>query len=175
MPRYVALLRGINVGGKHSVKMADLKRLFAEAGAADVATYIQSGNVVFTHAAAAKALTADLEDRIRALAGFDVPVALRTEAQLAKVLDRNPFPDVEPTKNSVAFLAAKPAAADVKAFDGDRFAPEQAVVDGLEVYLHLPEGTGRAKLPPTLAKLGVPATIRNRRTIEKLLEMLAAS
>ena len=89
MPAYVALLRGINVGGNRMIKMADLRTVFVAADADDVATHIQSGNVVFTHPARSeRTLAAELEKRIAKAAGFPVPVVLRTAGQLARVMAR---------------------------------------------------------------------------------------
>jgi uncharacterized protein (DUF1697 family) len=167
---YIALLRGINVGGSRKIHMADLREIFAEAGCADVSSYIQSGNLVFSHAADDK-LAGRLERAIEKETGFDVPVILRTDAEWERVIDANPYPGVEPTKLHVAFLAEVPAAAAVKAFDSDRFAPEEFAVVGREVYLHLPDGIGRAKLPPALPLIRGVGTARNWRTVLKLAEL----
>ena len=96
MPAYVALLRWINVGGNRMIKMADLRTVFVAADADDVATHIQSGNVVFTHPARSeRTLAAELEKRIAKAAGFPVPVVLRTAGQLARVIEDSPFPDAD--------------------------------------------------------------------------------
>ena len=171
MTTYIALLRGINVGGSRKIHMADLRELFSAAGCEDVASYIQSGNVVFTHPAPEGDLTADLERRIEEETGFDVPVVLRTAAAWDDVVRANPYPDVEPTTLHVAFLAKPPAPDAVKAFDAARFAPEEFVVVGRDVYLHLPDGMGRAKLPPALPLIRGVGTARNWRTVLKLAEL----
>jgi uncharacterized protein (DUF1697 family) len=169
---YVALLRGINVGGSRKIRMADLREVFAEAGCGDVATYIQSGNVVFTHPSSDEAkVIRDLERRIEASTGFDVPVVLRTDAELHRVLDANPYGDVDPKTLHVVFLPAPPAAADARAFDAARFAPEEYAVVGREVFLHLPDGIGRAKLPPALPLIRGTGTARNWRTVQTLAGM----
>ena len=171
MPRYVALLRGINVGGKHSVPMARLRALCESLGYADVTTYIQSGNVVFT--AKKTVVPGAFEKALTTEFGFEIPVVLRTRAELARVVDDDPFPKAERAHVHVGFLATKPAAAAVKAIDHDRFAPEGVVVKGCEVYYHLPNGMGRAKLPLHVDRqLKVPTTVRNWNTVTKLLALL---
>jgi uncharacterized protein (DUF1697 family) len=172
MTSYIALLRGINVGGNRKIHMADLRDLFAAAGCEDVASYIQSGNVIFTHpAAAGDELAADLEKHIEVATGFDVPVILRTSEAWEGVVRANPYTGVEPTALHVVFLAQPPAADAVAAFDAARFAPEAFTVVGREVYLHLPDGMGRAKLPPALPLIRGTGTARNWRTVLKLAEL----
>jgi uncharacterized protein (DUF1697 family) len=177
MPAYVALLRGINVGGNRMIKMADLRDVFAAAGAQDVATYIQSGNVVFTHPARSeRTLAAELEKRIAAAAGFPVPVVLRTAGQLARVIEDSPFRGADADHLHVAFLAAP--AANAPAFDARAFAPERYAAVGRELYLYLPEGMGRSKLAAAvLARpkaIGAAATARNWRTVLQLNELASA-
>ena len=178
MPAYVALLRGINVGGNRLLKMADLREIFVAAGADDVATYIQSGNVVFTHPARSeRTLAAELERRIAKAAGFAVPVVLRTAGQLARVIEDCPFPDADAGHLHVAFLAARPVA-NVPAIDARAFAPERCAAVGRELYLYLPDGMGRSKLAAAvLAKpkaIGAGGTARNWRTVLKLNELASA-
>jgi len=170
---FIALLRGINVGGRHKVSMADLRAPFADAGGQDVTTYIQSGNVVFAHPTGSPGtLRVELERRIGAVAGFAVPVILRSAGELAAVVHNNPFVGLEPTTLLVAFLAEAPNACALDLVDRAAFAPEEFVLVGGELYLHLPNGAGRAKLPRALdGLLGSPATARNWRTVTKLLEL----
>ena len=174
MTTYIALLRGINVGGNRKIHMADLRELFAAAGCDDVTSYIQSGNVVFTHpSTASDRLAGDLQQRIEAGTGFDVPVILRTAKAWEDVVRANPYPDAEPSALHVAFLAKTPAPDAVATFDAARFAPEEFTVVGREVYLHLPDGMGRAKLPPALPLIRGTGTARNWRTVLKLAELSA--
>ena len=178
MPAYVALLRGINVGGNRMIKMADLREVFVAADADDVATYIQSGNVVFTHAARSEpTLAAELEKRIAKAAGFPVPVVLRTAGQLARVIEDSPFPDADADHLHVAFLAARPPA-NAPTIDARAFAPERCAAVGRELYLYLPDGMGRSKLAAAvLAKpkaIGAGGTARNWRTVLKLNELASA-
>jgi len=154
--------------------MAELRELFIEAGCKRVTTYIQSGNVVFTHPTRSpEKLRVDLERRIEEATGFDVPVILRSGREWAAIVRNNPFVGVEPTKLLVAFLGSDPPAGALDAIDPDAFAPVEFVLRGREVYLHLPAGMARAKLPQALGVLQAPATSRNWRTVMKLLELAA--
>ena len=119
MTTYIALLRGINVGGNRKIHMADLRELFAEAGVRNVASYIQSGNLVFTHSVHGRATgsAVELQERIEVGTGFDVPVILRTAEAWSGVVDANPYPDAEPTALHVVFLAKPPAPEAVTSFD----------------------------------------------------------
>jgi uncharacterized protein (DUF1697 family) len=169
--KYVALLRGINVGGKHSLPMAKVKATFEAAGAANVATYIQSGNVVFT----AKSASADkLAAALTKTAGFAVPVVLRTEAEIAAVIADNPYPKSETVH--CAFLPAaiaKPALAKIEAFDAKPCLPSTFQLASREIYFDLPAGIGRDKLVGTILRAVPDATVRNWRTVGKLAGMVA--
>jgi uncharacterized protein (DUF1697 family) len=178
MKAYVALLRGINLGARNKVSMADLRALFAALGAVDVATYVQSGNVLFSSTDSAGKLTEAIEKRIRSDLGIEVAVLLRTQPQLAKVLARNPFADdvSDPTKLHVTFLADKPDPARVRKLDPALAEPDEFRVSGQEVYLHTPNGYGRSKLSNAHfeKQLDVRATTRNWRTVTKLAELTGA-
>ena len=172
MTTYIALLRGINVGGHRKILMADLRAVFIAAGGDNVTTYIQSGNVVFGHSARSpKKLVAELEQMIESATGFAVPVILRTTTEWASVITDNPYPHAEPTSLHVAFLAAAPDPGAAERIDRANFAPEDFIVQGREIYLHLPNGMGRAKLPSRMGPLMAPATVRNWRTVEKLFDL----
>lgn len=177
MATYVALLRGINVGGNRIIKMADLREMFAGAGARDVETYIQSGNVVFGHAArSATKLAADLEKTILAETGFAVPVVLRSAAELAQVIAANPFAKADVDKLHISFLASALADDALGGVSARAFAPEQFSAAAREVYLHLPGGIGNSKLAVALMKVKAlsSATARNWRTVLTLSEMAAS-
>jgi uncharacterized protein (DUF1697 family) len=176
MGAYVAMLRGINVGGRNRVKMADLEALFAGLGHSDVVTYVQSGNVVFRSASkSAAALPTAIEERITRDLGLAVTVLIRSKAELDKVTAANPFlaGGADLTKLHVTFLAAKPDAALVKAVAEFRAEPDEFRIAGREVYLHCPAGYGNTKLNNTFweKKLGVGATTRNWNTVTKLTEL----
>lgn len=167
---YVALLRAVNVAGHGKVTMDELRAAFDAAGFTDVRTYIQSGNVVF--ASASPVTAADVERSVGESLGTEPTVMLRTAGEMAAVIDRNPFPGVDTKEIHVAFLVEAPAADVVEALDVSDLAPEQAAVVGADVYLHLPAGVGRSKLPGRVGKqLDVPMTVRNWRTVTKLVDM----
>ncbi len=169
MPTVVALLRGVNVGGR-KLPMAGLRELAESLGYDDVRTYIQSGNLLFR--ATKRPRSAELEAAIEERLGLAVDVILRSPADLARVLERNPFPRAEPSKLHVGFMAAKPVAAVLGALDGEPFLPDEFAVVGSELYLHLPGGMGRTKLPDyVVRRLKVPTTVRNWNTVTKLVEL----
>jgi uncharacterized protein (DUF1697 family) len=173
---YVALLRGINVGGKNKLPMTDLSAMFSAAGGAAVRTYIQSGNVVFeASTAAAGALPGKVERAIEAGFGYRVPVILRSAEDLGAVLRENPFlaGGADPGVLHVAFLSAEPLPARVAALDPARSPPDDFLVRGREIYLRCPNGYGNTKLTNAYfdAKLGATSTVRNWRTVEKLVDM----
>ena len=177
MPRYVALLRGVNVGGRNKVPMAELRLLVESLGCTGVATVIQSGNVVFT--ARRPVRSERLQDAIAGRFGVRTPVILRTASEVVAVAEHPLFPDLDPATVHVGFLAESPtveAATAVEttaaAVEGASFGTERFALDGTEVYLHLPGGMARARLPSHLERhLGVPLTIRNWATVTKLADL----
>jgi uncharacterized protein (DUF1697 family) len=170
---YVAMLRGINLGGHKRVAMQDLRALVAALPAQDVQTYVQSGNVVFRSGQTAAALVSALEERIRSGLGLDVTVLLRTEAQLRRVVSGNPFAGVDVAKLHVTFLAEKPARDGARELEASDFHPDGLRVVGQEVYLHCPNGYGRSKLGNTFLerRLGTAATTRNWKTVTALADL----
>jgi uncharacterized protein (DUF1697 family) len=171
---YAALLRGINVGGRRKLPMADLRALLEALGHVDVTTYVQSGNVVFRSAGGRAAdLAAAIERRIESELGLDVAVMLRTPAQLRAVLDGDPFRDAERKQVHVVFLEEKPTATAAKRLDPGRSPGDESALRGRELYLRLGNGAGRTKL--TLdwieKQLGVRGTGRNWNTVTKLVEL----
>ena len=172
MTRYIALLRGINVGGRNKVPMAALRETCESIGCADVATYIQSGNVVLTSPLDAKKLRAALESAIAEQIGVSPVVVIRTHQQLADVIAGNPFPKADTDHLHVAFLGDKPDAGQVAGLAELDHPPEEVAVRGSDAYFHLPNGLGRAKLPELFGRrVKTPATVRNWRTVNKLLQM----
>ncbi|MDQ3363951.1 MAG: DUF1697 domain-containing protein [Myxococcota bacterium] len=177
MPRYVALLRGINVGGRRSLRMEALRAMAADAGGRDVATYIQSGNLVLTHAArSGTKLAAELERAIVQAAGFAVTVIVRTAAEWQRVVGDNPFADADTDHLHVSFRAVEPAAGPLTKLDPARFLPERWQLRGREIYLFTPNGLGRSPLAAALSptKPLVAATVRNWRTVQQLQRMVTA-
>ena len=175
MKTYVALLRGINLGSQKRVSMADLRALFEDLGAQDVATYLQSGNVVFGSPDRAERLTGAIERRIRRELGLSVTVLVLTRAQLARVLGGNPFAQAgkPPATLHVTFLADKPPRGKVSKLDSEHGRPDEFRVVGRHVYLHCPNGYGKSKLTNAYfeQQLGVAATTRNWKTVTKLGEL----
>ena len=173
---YVALLRGINVGGRHKLLMRKLAAMFVEAGCQDIRTYIQSGNVVFRAAPVlADGLSARITTAIAASHGYQIPVVIRTAADLARVVRGNSFSaaGADPARLHVGFLATKPDPAQIARLDPNRSPPDAFEVRGDEVYLHFPNGVARSKLTNNYLDrtLGTVSTIRNWRTVCKLHEM----
>lgn len=177
MTVYVALLRGINVGGHNQLKMDRLRAIAAGCGYGNVQTYIQSGNVGFSSRAGAAKVATELHDAILASAGVDSRVVVRTAAEIHAVLRDNPFldRDTDPKTLHVAFvyddevptLYAVPAA---------RYAPDEVVLGTRDAYLFTPNGVGRSKLAneSMMRKLGIQGTVRNWATVTTLAEMTAA-
>jgi uncharacterized protein (DUF1697 family) len=173
MTRYVAFLRGINLGPSNKIAMPRLRAMAESLGYADVRSYINSGNLLFTSEGTDDALTAELQQAIQREFELKIDVAVRTEAQLRKVLSENPWPDAEPSQVTVAFLTKPPAdnaeervAAVAAEHESYRFA-------GLEIWVNYAGGLANSKLATQFFKtIGVSATVRNVRTVGKLVAML---
>lgn len=182
MTRYVALLRGINVGGRNKVAMADLRRVAASLGHTEVATYIQSGNVVFTNPdASVISLAGAFEQEIARCLAVQPAVVVLSRAGLAGVIADNPFPQEtnprclhvvfrrdEMTRGAIAAIAAAQQTARAK---GSR---DEAVVAGRTLFLRTPDGLGRSELAAQLARSAgqVAGTARNWATVTRLMTML---
>jgi uncharacterized protein (DUF1697 family) len=167
VPTYVALLRGVNVGGRHRVPMDALRERFELLGCHAVRTHIQSGNVVFERAVAPD--VAAIERDLSSAFDFTVPVILRTASEMGTIAGRDPFPGVERSKLHVAFLGATPQPDGVAACDPEAFAPERFAFAGSDLYLYLPAGMASTKLPAYLERrVNVPMTIRNWQTTSTL-------
>ena len=176
MPVMVALLRGVNVGGKTTLPMAKLRQVATDLGYEDVATYIQSGNLVLRTSDAASKVAKDLAAAIAGLGGVRPAVMVRTRAQLSKTVKANPFlrRGEDAAHCHVTFME-KAASGAISSLELDTYAPEEAVASGKDLYLLLPGGVGRSKLAGDLAKnKGAIGTTRNWRTVTKLLEMAEA-
>ena len=175
MSRLVALLRGVNVGPHKRLGMADLRALVEGLGYADVETHLQSGNVVFGSDDSPDKAARELERALAADVGLEVDVLVRTAADLAKVVERDPLRRhvTDPKRYLVGFLSAAPATARVRAVDPDAYLPERFELAGRELYLWLPDGVHTARLPRALSdqRLGVVSTARNWNTVQKLLAL----
>lgn len=173
MTRYVALLRAVNLGSHKKLSMPELRELLSGLGYADVQTYLQSGNAVFTaDEPRADRVAAEIEERLTAELGLTTEVILRTADQLRKVVDGNPMEVGDPARFTAWFLLRPPAPDWLDGFDLGKFAPEEMRAGELELYLNLPNGIGRAKLPVALGRrLKVPATMRNWKTVTNLMSL----
>jgi uncharacterized protein (DUF1697 family) len=169
---FIALYRGINVGGKNPVKMADLRAMHESLGHAAVKSYVQSGNVVFGAAHGAKSVSAAISGAFANTFGFDARVMVRTKADWDKLVAGNPFPaeaSADPAKVHAAICEGVPdterlTALLEKSGGTERFEAKPGVL-----YLHAPDGIGRSKFAAGMEKAcGVPATARNWRTMEAL-------
>lgn len=176
MTRYVALLRGINVGQHNRIAMAALRALLGDLGHTEVKTHLQSGNAVFTSPARpAKQMARAIEERIATDTGFDVKVIVRTSNEMASVVDANPLIDsvTDPARMLVAFLSAEPAAERLAGIEPGAYGPEKFAVRDREIYLWCPGGIRDSKIVEIFSdkRLGVDVTARNWRTVTKLAEL----
>lgn len=175
MPRQIVLLRGINLGARNRIAMPALRDALDSAGFDDVLTYLQSGNVVVSSKAPADRVARTVERLISDEFGLDIAVVVRTRAQLAGVVRRNPLAKIaaDPKRYQVSFLAAKLAPEVVRKLEAAAAGAEKLVVSGREVFAWHPDSVARSKLWSLLAGkgLGVTATARNWTTVTKLLEL----
>jgi uncharacterized protein (DUF1697 family) len=179
MKTYIALFRGINVGGSHLLPMKELKAVLEKNGCCDVQTYIQSGNVIFRSATPDAAQLAErLTAAVSRSHGFEPRVLVLTRAAIESAAAANPFPEAVRNPKSVHlfFLAETPAKPDLKGFEAVKAKSERFELKGRVLYLYTPDGFGTSKLAARAEKLlGVDATARNWRTVTTLLEMARAS
>ncbi|MGH9158150.1 MAG: DUF1697 domain-containing protein [Acidimicrobiales bacterium] len=176
--RYVALVRGVNVGGRNRLAMPQLRDVLVDLGYGDIETYLQSGNALFTAVRTdATALGHEIERHLVSRLGLAVKVLVRTHADLAAVVAGNPFPEAvaEPTKVHVAFLSAEPDPERLASLHLTTLVPDEFAAGPRSVYLRYPNGSGRSKLTGALLerRLGLTATARNWNTVVGLLERSA--
>jgi uncharacterized protein (DUF1697 family) len=190
MATHVALLRGINLGGRNKVAMADLRTLVAGLGHTDVSTYIQSGNVLFTAPGDADcAVTArDMTEAIAATLGVTAPVVVVTRGELAQILADNPFPDEPDPRRVHAVVLSEPPWPELmvkldaaRAKSAKAGGTDEVRAVGRTLYLHTPDGYGRSVLAEALLRVvsspksGATGTARNWATMTKLLELCDAA
>lgn len=179
MKTYVALFRGLNVGGKNTLPMKDLVAILEEVGCRNVRTYIQSGNAVFESNANDPAqLSISISREIKKHRGYEPYVLLVGLEDLEKAITNNPFPEAEeePQSLHVGFLALTPKTPDLKALENLRSNNERFRLIDNVFYLHAPEGIGRSRLAANAERLlGVTMTDRNWRTVCKIREMAKES
>jgi uncharacterized protein (DUF1697 family) len=175
MSNYIALLRGINVGGHNAVAMSDLRDLLANLGFAGATTWLQSGNVVFNAAGkTTNVLEGLLERETGQRLGVSVDYIVRKANEWAKVVAANPFPKEaknDPSHLVIMFLKTAPPATSVNVLQESVKGPEIIQADGKQLYLVYPKGIGTSKLTGTFIekKLGIRGTARNWNTVLKLL------
>jgi uncharacterized protein (DUF1697 family) len=184
MCNYIALLRGINVGGAGTLPMKELVAILESLGATNARTYIQSGNAVFeidgkaaSTGAGKKAFTAKLAAAIDKKHGFAPLVLILDVKEFSRLAAANPYPEAEaePKSLHLFFLTGKPATANLKSLEPLRSPTERYELHKSVLFLHAPDGIGRSKLAANVErKLGVPITARNWRTVCKLLEIAGA-
>lgn len=177
--RYIAILRGINVGTGRKVPMADLKVLCAKLGLANVQTYIQSGNIIFemNKPEAIPALQDRMHQAISETFGFNIPVIIRTAQEMEESIANNPFlkeKDVDIEKLHFTFLKETPATEWVEKIKMFQFLPDRFEIIGKAVFVYCQDGYGRSKITNDFfeRKLKVTATTRNWKTVMKLQEMV---
>ena len=177
MPVYIAMLRGINVGGHNKVLMADLRTCLSEQGFSNVATYIQSGNVVFQAKRMSPIkLGEQIEGILQERFGFPIPVIIRSSTDMAKQLATNPFlkkKNGNPDHFYFVFADKKPKASLVESIEAPPGIPESFEIVDQVIYLLCPVGTARSKLTIQFFEknLGVRCTARNMKTVNTLKKM----
>lgn len=177
MSLWVLLLRGVNVGGRGKLPMADLRAQMEALGAQAPQTYIQSGNAVFSGEIAPERFAGALTEAIGAAHGHRPRALVLPAREMAETLATFPFPEAldDPKSGHVWFCAAPPAAADLAALAALAGPDERFALDGRRLCLHAPAGIGRSALAAGAEKaLGVPATARNLRTIAAIADLAAA-
>jgi uncharacterized protein (DUF1697 family) len=171
--KQIVLLRGVNVGGRNRVPMPKLREALEAAGLEDVVTYVQSGNLVLSSSAKPEALAREVEAVIADAFSLEIAVVVRTRAELAKVVRRDPLGDVADQEKlyQVSFCGERPAKEAVDKLAERAAEGERLLLDGREIYAWFPHGVGRSKLAAQLSKqkLGTVVTARNWRTVKKLL------
>jgi uncharacterized protein (DUF1697 family) len=178
MTRYALLLRGVNVGTKNSLPMAELRAMLTRLGCTDVRTYVQSGNAVFGTKLTQAALSKAIEQALAAYMGRPIATTLRTLEQMTAIVDGNPFAKVatKPSYLCVTFLSHAPRRAEVAPLHARDWNPELFEIAGKEIYTFHPNGQGRSPLSAALGKLSLRGTLttRNWNTVLELRDMLGA-
>ena len=175
MKTYIALFRGINIGGHNLLPMKDLVLILQRLGLLKIRTYIQSGNVLFQcEDRIASQLACRISAEIKKTKGFAPQMLLLEPKALRKTITCNPFPEAEsePKTLHVLFLMSAPKAPDLKKLEQIKAASERFKLKGRLFYLHAPDGVGRSKLAASAERLlGVPVTGRNWKTVQKIMAL----
>lgn len=176
MTLFMAFLRGINVGGNHIVKMAELKRTLEEAGMLRVQTYIQSGNILFESNEASNELEAKFERTLAKAFGFPMPTMIRSAEEMKDIMRRCPYSFAELKEREsihLSLLKREPTGEEVAAIPELDTGRDEYRIDGREIYWFFSQSMLDSKLPKKLQKIG-PATMRNWKTILKMDELAKA-
>jgi uncharacterized protein (DUF1697 family) len=171
MTIYIALLRGINVGGHNVIKMAALRECLESLGLNNVKTYIQSGNVLFESEEGADKLCQRIEQAIKSVFGLSIPVVLRTSLELDEMIKNCPFPTdhlAEGESVQVSFLKEELTKEGIDTLYSFKSEIDEYHLDGKDIYLYFRQSIRDSKLALHLQKIGVPGTVRNWKTVMKL-------
>jgi uncharacterized protein (DUF1697 family) len=174
--KLVLLLRGINLGSRKRIAMADLRELLSTRGYGDVRTYLQSGNAVVSSDRPPAEVEADVSAAIAAELGHEVTVTARTADEIAEVVRDDPFADVrtDPRFHQALFLCAEPDAEALAALADADFSPERLVIAPRVLHAWCPDGVNDSPLLKALSRVRANTTARNWRTVEALAEMARA-
>ncbi len=180
MEKYVSMLRGINVGGHQKIRMEELRALYEDLNFQRVKSYIQSGNVIFTaNQSNIAELTSRITEKIKHTFNFPVTVIIRTEKELEDIIQNNTFlkqEKVDISRLYLTFLSDTPAVYALSGIGSIEGSYDQWVIagNGKEIYLYCPHGYGRTKLTNNFfeKKLGIFATTRNWKTVNKLYDLV---
>lgn len=176
MAKYIAMLRSINVSGQKLIKMADLRESMTRMGLEDVATYVQSGNILFnTQETDLRVIAERISSQIKKDFTFDVPCIVRSAEYFKKVLTNNDFLQQgrDEKRCYVTFLEEEPDPMHVQKIDSQQYAPEEFILKGDLLYFYSPDGYGKAKMNNNFfeQKLRVKATTRNWNSVNKLYDL----
>lgn len=178
MGKYVAILRGINVGGRRKLPMSELKALFQELGFSEVKTYIQSGNVIFNAEGTKEAeISKAVENAIFERYAYEVPVICRTAEALQQSINKNPFFEdavAEIERLHLTFLKESPEKQQLEKLKEQNFYPDEFVVKDKDVFIYCSGRYSDSSLSNSFfeSKLKVPATTRNWKTVLTLSELV---
>lgn len=181
MTTWVAMVRSVNVAGRNRLPMADFRTALTGLGFTGVRTYLQSGNAVFAAGASAGTVARRIGGRLQSEFGLDVPVLVRSAAQMGAVVSSTPFGAFvsRPTTVHVTFLSDVPDPQAVRALAerAGTFGDDRIEVLGTEAHLHCPGGYGETKLNNTFVEraLGVTATTRNWKSVLALGALAAGA
>lgn len=178
MQKLISFLRGVNMTGHNSIKMADLSDLYKNLGFTGITTYIQSGNVIFSTPdnSAGNDIAAKIENGIHHRFGYNIPVMIRTITEMEVLFSSNPYLKEEkfdPAKMAVIFLHEKPTDDNIQNINEIDYPPDKFKIAGKEIFIFCPNGFGRTKLYTTFfeKKMSVKGTARNWKTIATIFDL----